>query len=148
MQRFVRSQPSARRGASVVEMAIVLPVFMMVVMGIIEFGRGMMVGQLVTNAARYGARIAAVDGSSNASVTQDIENFLVEAVGIAPADATITITVTAAPGNPDPANDLTRAQPKDLVKVAVQVPYDKVGYVGGRWLNGTQLSGQCTMRHE
>lgn len=148
MQRNSRTQPRTRRGASVVEMAIVLPVFMMVVMGIIEFGRGMMVGQLVTNAARYGARLAAVDGSSNASVQQDIEDFLVEAVGIAPADATITITVTAAPGNPDPLNDLTKAQPKDLVKVSVKVPYDKVGYVGGKWLNGTQLSGQCTMRHE
>jgi Flp pilus assembly protein TadG len=129
-------------------MAIVLPVFMMVVMGIIEFGRGMMVGQLVTNAARYGARIAAIDGSSNASVESDIEDFLVEAVGIAPDDATITITVTAAPGNPDPTNDLTKAQPKDLVKVSVQIPYNKVGYVAGKWLNGTQLSGQCTMRHE
>jgi Flp pilus assembly protein TadG len=129
-------------------MAIVLPVFMMVVMGIIEFGRGMMVGQLVTNAARYGARLAAVDGSTNASVESDVEDFLVEAVGIAAADATVTITVTAAPGNPDPTNDLMKAQPKDLVKVHVQIPYDKVGYVGGKWLSGTQLTGQCTMRHE
>jgi hypothetical protein len=68
MQRTARTQRSGRRGASVVEMAIVLPVFMMVVMGIIEFGRGMMVGQLVTNAARYGARLAAIDGSSYSSV--------------------------------------------------------------------------------
>lgn len=148
MRCFRSVRPSDRRGASVVEMAIVLPVFMMVVMGIIEFGRGMMVGQLVTNAARYGARLAAVDGSTNASVKKDVEDFLVEAVGIAATDATVTITVTAAPGNADPLNDLMKAQPKDLVKVHVLIPYDKVGYVGGKWLNGTQLTGQCTMRHE
>ena len=111
MRCFRSVRPADRRGASVVEMAIVLPVFMMVVMGIIEFGRGMMVGQLVTNAARYGARLAAVDGSTNASVQADVEDFLVEAVGIAAEDATITITVTAAPGNPDPTNDLMKAQP-------------------------------------
>ena len=45
-------QPRRRcvRGAAAVEMALVMPIFVSVVMGIIEFGRGMMVGQIVTNA--------------------------------------------------------------------------------------------------
>lgn len=137
-----------RRGATLVELAIVLPVFMMVVMGIVEFGRGMMVGQLVMNAARHGARLAVIDGATNADVEAAVKETLATAVGISPGDITVTITVTPAPGNTDPGNDLTRAQPKDLVKLFVQIPYDKVGYVAGSYLNGTHLSGQCVMRHE
>ena len=41
-----------RRGAALVEMALVLPIFFGVVLGIVEFGRAMMVSQMVTNAAR------------------------------------------------------------------------------------------------
>ena len=37
-------------------MALVLPIFTMLVFGIIEFGRGFMIMQLVTNAAREGCR--------------------------------------------------------------------------------------------
>ena len=44
---------SDRRGAAVVEMAMVLPIFMMVVFGIVEFGRAMMVGQMVTRASAH-----------------------------------------------------------------------------------------------
>ena len=129
-------------------MALVLPVFMMIVMGIIEFGRGMMVGQLVTNSARHGARLAAVDGSTNNDVEDAVEQFLIDSVGVAPGDATITIEVEPGAGNPDPLDNLSVALPKDLVTVIVDVPYDKVGYVAGEWLAGKNLRGRCTMRHE
>lgn len=142
------THPLPRRGASLVEMALVLPVFMLVVTGIIEFGRAMMVGQLVTNAARHGARLAVIDGATNDSVQASVADFVRDAVGVDPAHATIAIDLTPAPGNPDPADDLSRAQPRDLCKVIVRIPYERVGYVAGRWLRGTQLSGQCTMRHE
>ena len=51
-----RDRRQDRRGAAVVEMALVLPIFFMVVLGIIEFGRAFMIGQLVTNAAREAVR--------------------------------------------------------------------------------------------
>ena len=130
------------------EMAIILPIFMMIVMGIIEFGRGMMVGQLVTNSARHGARLAAVDGSTNADVESAVEQFLIESIGVAPGDSTITIEVEPGEGNPDPLDNLSNAMPKDLVTVIAVVPYDKVGYVAGKFLDGKNLSGRCTMRHE
>lgn len=129
-------------------MAIVLPVFMLVVMGIIEFGRAMMVGQLVTNAARHGARLATIDGSTNDSVRAAVEDFLRDAVRMDPKDASIDIDVTPGPGNPDPADDLSLAQPHDVCSILVSVPYDKVGYIAGSYLQGKQLDGRCTMRHE
>jgi Flp pilus assembly protein TadG len=52
-----------------VEMALVLPVFMMVLLGIVEFGRAMMVSQLLANASREGARLAIVEGKAAPAFT-------------------------------------------------------------------------------
>src|SRR5690606_33312307 len=61
-----------RRGAALVEAALVLPVFVGVTLGIVEFGRAMMIGQLVTNAAREGARLAIIEGSTNSDVEASV----------------------------------------------------------------------------
>lgn len=45
-----------RRGAAAVEMALVLPLFLLVIFGIVEIGRAFMVEHLLANAARVGAR--------------------------------------------------------------------------------------------
>ncbi len=149
MKRFQkRPANERRRGAALVEMAFVLPVFMLVTLGIIEFGRAMMVGQLVTNAAREGARLGIIDGNTNADVTASIQSFLQESAGIQAADLTIGITVTPETGNPDPGNEVGSALPKDLVTVYVAVPFDKVSYITGNYLNGKTLSGRVAMRHE
>ena len=146
--RCLGLQPEHRRGAAAVELAIVLPIFFMVVMGIVEFGRAMMVGQLVTNAARHGAREAAIDGSTNSSVATTVKSFVSSSVGVAESDVTVDIVVEPGAGNPDPLDFLGNAQPKDICKVTVKVPYDKVAYVAGRYLAGKDLKGTCIMRHE
>ncbi len=139
---------ASRCGAAVVETAIVLPVFLLIVMGIVEFGRAMMVCQLLTNGARHGARMAIVEGSTNSVVQQEIENFLTETLHVAAGDLAIQIDVEPAPGHPDPLDSLTAAQSKDLVKVTVSVPFEKVAYVSGTFLKSTTLTGHCAMRHE
>ena len=40
-----------RKGAAAVEFALVMPLFFMLILGIIEFGRAIMVEQIITNAA-------------------------------------------------------------------------------------------------
>ena len=49
-----------RRGATTVEAAFVLPIFLLFIMGIYEYGRYLMVLHVSTNAARDGARLAVV----------------------------------------------------------------------------------------
>lgn len=139
---------SRRDGAAVVEMALVLPVFLLIVMGIVEFGRAMMVGQLLTNGARHGARRAIIEGSTNSAVETEITDFLTATLNVPVSALTVVIEVEAGPGNPDPADDLGVAQPKDLVKVTVTVPFNQVAYIAGDFLSGTTLRGQCVMRHE
>jgi len=48
------------RGQALVELGIVVVLLLTLVMGIIEFGRAFMIANMVTHAAREGARIAAV----------------------------------------------------------------------------------------
>jgi len=140
---------SKRKGAAMVEMAVVLPIFFMVVLGIVEFGRAMMVGQLATNAAREGARLAILDGSTNTEVEDSIKDFLQTTVGVAPGDVTVDITVVAAPGNEnDAGNEVGSAHPKDLCKVKVEIPFDKVNFIPGSYPGGKKLVGHSAMRHE
>lgn len=49
---------STRLGAAAVEFALVAPVFFLFVFGLIELGRGVMIQQCLTNAARVGCRHA------------------------------------------------------------------------------------------
>lgn len=48
------------RGASMVEFAIILPLLMLILIGIIDMGRLLLAQAMVTNAAREGARMAAL----------------------------------------------------------------------------------------
>jgi len=137
-----------RRGASVVEFAIVLPLFLVIVLGIIEFGRAMQVSQLVTNVAREGARRAIIPGSTNTDVQTSITTFLKETLNVDGANVTITITVTPASGTGIPGSTLADAQQGDQVTVTVSVPFDQVALLPGKFLSSTNLTGQCIMRHE
>ena len=120
----------------------------MVVWGIIEFGRGMMVANMITNAAREGARLAIIDGNTNTDVQNAITSFLQQAINVSPGDVTVTIGIDEAPGNPDPLNQIANAEPRDLVNIVVSVPFNSVSIIHGNYLAGKSLVGRASMRHE
>lgn len=59
-----RRRGTAHRGQSLVETALVLPLFLMVIFGIITVGLGVFYQQQVANAAREGARYAAIHSAT------------------------------------------------------------------------------------
>jgi Flp pilus assembly protein TadG len=70
-----------QRGAAAVEMAILLPVLVMLVFGIIELGRGYQVKIQLTGAVREGARARALGAS-----TADTQQAVIDATaGLSPA---------------------------------------------------------------
>jgi len=80
MSRFLlragRTVKRAEAGQSLVEFAIVLPVLLALVIGIFEFGRAWNVYQVITNAAREGARTAVVPTTeSEDAVYAVIQNY-------------------------------------------------------------------------
>lgn len=143
-----RNQKPERDGAALVETALVLPIFFMIVLGIIEFGRAMMVAQLLTNGAREGTRVAIMPGSTNTEVETAVKSFVTNSVGVAANKVTVNITVTPAAGNPNPGNNVALANKRDLCTVVVQVAFSDVDYLPGKFLGGSQLIGQSAMRHE
>jgi Flp pilus assembly protein TadG len=66
------------RGAAAVEMAIVLPLLLLVFGGIVDFGRAFYANVVITNAAREGARMVAMgysNGEAATRVTQAVGNL-------------------------------------------------------------------------
>lgn len=144
-----RSRRPDRQGAALVEAAVVLPIFFLAILGMVEFGRAMMVGQLVTNAAREGARRAILYGSEQSEVTTHVEDFLQNAGGIDPADVTLTMSYAAGPDRiGGPPTSLATTDTGDRVTVEIIVPWDKAGWGTLRWLSGKSFRGSATMRHE
>ena len=137
-----------RRGAALVEAAIVLPILFTVILGIVEFGRGMMVGQMTVTAARMGARRSIIDGSTNTDVEQRVQEFLGDSTGVTPSDVEVDITITPDPSNTTVGNEVGNAEVGDMIHVTVRVPFDKVSWLNGIFLTGTKLTGHAVMRHE
>ena len=63
-----------RRGAAVVEMAFVLPIFLMFLFGIFEYARFLMMHQVLHNAARDAARWAVVRSSAPEGTIFTVDN--------------------------------------------------------------------------
>ena len=146
--RLRQTKSSNREGTALVETALVLPIFFMIVLGIIEFGRAMMVAQLLTNGAREGTRVAIMPGSTNTEVETAVKSFVSSSVGVGVDKINVAITVTPAAGNPNPGNNVALANKRDLCTVVVQVAFSDVDYLPGEFLNGSNLIGQSAMRHE
>ena len=64
------------RGAALLETAVTLPIVLMICVGIFEFGRAYQTWQVLTNAAREGARVAAVNGTTDLEVETAVRSYL------------------------------------------------------------------------
>jgi Flp pilus assembly protein TadG len=91
--RFQRAEEDSR-GAAAVEFALLLPILVLMLFGIIEFGRAYNTRNTITHAAREGVRAAAIDDGSLATATAAVE-------GAAPNLSGLAVTVSACtPGQP------------------------------------------------
>jgi Flp pilus assembly protein TadG len=139
LEHLPRTVRGRRPGATALEFAIVAPLLFVIVLGIIELGRAIMVIHNLTNASRVGARVGAVEGTSTATITAAVTANLA-ACGIS-GDA-VTIQVN------DGWKDASTAVAGDEITVKVTVPTSSVSWLPGvTYLSGT-LSGQYTLRRE
>ncbi|MEK6677373.1 MAG: TadE family protein [Planctomycetota bacterium] len=136
MRVFLRgegSNPNRHRGraAAIVEFAVVLPLLLTILLGIIEYGWVFMVRQTLQNAAREGCRLLVLQTS--------VEPY---------ANVTTRIGEVMAPtGISAFSSNMVHNECEETVSVTV--PYGNVSLVGGFF--GTadyDLTGSCTMRKE
>jgi fructose-specific component phosphotransferase system IIB-like protein len=131
-----------RQGAAAVEFAIVAPVFFLMIFGMIEFGRAIMVQQILTNASREGAREAVVDGAVKATVITHVGNYLANS-GITGA----TVTMLDKDGASVDPSTMSYGEP---LTVKVQIAFSNVSWLPAPWFIGgsTQMVASTVMRRE
>ena len=88
-------KPTARSwrredGAELIEFTLVFPLLLLTVLGIFDFGLLFQKYQVVTNAAREGARVAVLPGYADADVQVRVNQFLT-AGGLTDPAATVTV---------------------------------------------------------
>ncbi len=130
------------RAAAAIEMALVLPVLFLLTFGCIEFGRAVMVCNVLTSAAREGARSGVLPNGTNINVTTAVTEELA-AHQLPTASATITVRVNGAVANASTANTGNR------ISVTVTMPYSAVSWLPTPLRLGShQLTGVAVMRRE
>ena len=142
-RKRVRKFPPRRRGAAVLEAALVLPLLMVVLFGSIEFGYAFFVKHSLQNAARSGARVGVV-ADSNAEVQAAVNNAL---TGMGMGRIARTVRVVDVNGNN--VNVATMGEGRDLV-VVVDAPWSQFSafICPLTGINLGTLRGQVVMRRE
>jgi Flp pilus assembly protein TadG len=137
---------AGRRGQSLVEFALVVPMLLLMVVGLIEFGRAWNVNQVVTFAARQGARTAAVMNASG-NTAQEIRDSVLNVVTTSLQSANyacgncVTILGEASGAN-------------EPVTVTVSVPFQfflfgpVMALAGQSWDGSINLRSTAVMRNE
>jgi Flp pilus assembly protein TadG len=120
-------RPPRRKGQALVEFALLLPIFVLILFGVFDLGRAVFAYNTVANAARQGARVAAVNqivSSPDCNESKPVEDpnnahWSVKtcaaesaiSLGIRPADVTVVYsappgTTLACPTTPTPTSPI------------------------------------------
>lgn len=134
------------RGGVLVEFALVVPILLVIFAGIVDFGLMMQRREVVTNAAREGARIAVLPGYDATDVQARVNAYLNDGLTAgASANAATTVTAVTLPG-------VTPAVQMLQVDVAFTSSYTilgpLMGLVGGSDFGSVTLRARSTMRLE
>ncbi len=120
-----------KEGQALVEFALVIPILIVIILAITEFGRLWMTMNVLTGAAREGARAAAVNELGTTFANNAAQNVMT-AAGM--TGTTVTVS------GPNAANEMT---------VTVQMDYTVLTGTIVPGLSGTfQLTRSATMRWE
>ena len=146
IRRRRRSAPSVRqrRGATVVEFALVAPLLFLLIFGFIEFGRFVMVQQSLTNGAREGSRKASL-ATTSSELTADaaVRSYLQTVIPDSSDVNKVRVSITPA--------SLAGISSGTSITVAVEVNSSSVSWLPGNFLGlvGDPVIGaQATQERE
>ena len=134
---------TSERGTAIVESAIILPVFFLLLFGVFEASRFMNTQQVLTNAAREGARYAVTPLTqtntlpSTGQITTRVNDFLGSA-SITGATVTVDNAVSVVTGS------ITTT----YTRVRVDEPYQVLTVPGFFSMLQVTLRGEALMRNE
>lgn len=124
-------------GAELIEMAIVLPLLLLLVMGMVDFGFLLQRYVVLTNAAAEGARVASLPGYSSADVSARVASYATN--GGIPGSVTTSTQSVSLPGGAGGGS-----WPGTQVTVTHVYTYQYIGPIAA--LFGGGPGGSVTMR--
>jgi Flp pilus assembly protein TadG len=142
----------SERGAELIEMALVLPLLLLLIVGMVDFGFLFARYEVLTNAAREGARIAVLPGYGTADVESRVCAYLttggLPTTGCpnAPTNPAITVantTIAVAAGSPIDSKSVTVAYTHNFMFIG-----PIIGLMGGSWTNAKTITVTAVMRDE
>jgi Flp pilus assembly protein TadG len=130
---------ATRSGAAAVELALLMPLVAFLLLGVWEVGRMLNISQILSNAAREGARQASTGQNTASQVQTAVLNYLQDA-GIPTANVNVTVSDLTSAGT-DPAN----AGQLDQLQVTVTIPFADVRWIALNFIagSGSQISGSA-----
>ncbi len=146
-----RRKGTGEKGQALVEFALLVPIFLILMFAIVDFGMGFHSWITVTNSAREGARLGAVSATADA-----IEIRVRQTADLINEDVKMTVTVGCGPSSDPPPTDPCPTQAGDSVVVKVDYEYNLitplaslVNFLSGDILGPTlTLSSTAEMRLE
>ena len=147
MSRTERLRRRGERGAELIELAFVLPILLLVVSAIMDFGFLFQRYEVVTNAAREGARMASMPNYTDADIQARVQQYLAASGLSSPPNPFCTITAPASVNLSTGASIQVRT-----VTVRYPATFSYIGafasMVGGGSWSSIMLTAQSTMRTE
>jgi Flp pilus assembly protein TadG len=134
----LRQRLSSARGQALLEAAMTLPLVLVVAVGIFEFGRAYQTWQVLTNAAREGARIAVLPGTGAGGPAQRVLDYLT--AGQIPNPSSASVAVTAGSVNIGGATG-----PTSIVTVTYPFSFVVLQPVMGLIANGSTVGSAVTL---
>jgi Flp pilus assembly protein TadG len=144
---MLRSLARDSKGQELVEYALTLPILMLLVLGIVEFGVAIFAYNTIANAAREGARVGAVvpilSEADLTPATQTIENAVIDRTGglTLNADDNINVVITYTESTTE----------TDMVQVTVNYSHTLITGMIMQAAGGNaqlHLQSEATMRRE
>ena len=104
-----------QRGTALLETAITIPIVLLICVGIFEFGRAYQTFQVLTNAAREGARVSIIMSNSDQQVKDAVKNYLTSGRLSNPTSAVITVNRAEPFGGANTASRVTVSYPFSFI---------------------------------
>ena len=126
------------------ELAILLPVLLLLIFGMIEMSNAWRTHQIVTNAAREGARQGILRTSQEADIIVRVRQYMVDS-GIDPVGAGASIVVQCIDRNGTPSATCGTG---DEFRVRIEYPFAFAILARLGNLGTVTIASTSTMRHE
>src|SRR5438445_8868261 len=115
MMAMGRKVGTRRRGAAAVETAMVMLPMMIFILGVFEYGRMLMVWNVLNNAAREGCRYALVNNTVSTIVTDTQAQVTTKMANLTSSSFTGTLTINVTGTHAGASTAVTSLVPGDMI---------------------------------